>query len=167
MNPADREPRAPSDAPQAAPDARLGFLLYRVGHEVGRAFERVLRAYQITPAHFGVLNAVHAYGAMHQQQVARLLGINRQTIANVVTDLAQRQLLERHTPPHDKRAYVLQLTPDGHQFLTAVDQAAVGIEQTLFALYSGEERVQLYALLARLARSEPFGPLFERPPEKG
>jgi DNA-binding MarR family transcriptional regulator len=137
----------------------LGFLVYRIGHGIGRAFAQVLAEFDITPAHFGVLNAIDAYGLMHQQHVARLLGINRQTVVNVVNELERRALVERRRLSHDRRAYGIYLTATGQHFVQDVDQAAVQIEQRIFATFSPDEQQQLYALLYRLATSGQFGDL--------
>ena len=155
------EGQGPSAEPRAAPDRRLGFLLYRLGHGIGRAFEQVLREHGIGPAHFGVLNALDAYGMMHQQQLVRLLGINRQTIVNVVNDLAALDCVQRQRPEDDKRTFLLHLTTKGSTRLAEADTASVAIEQELFENFTDDEQIILYQLLHRLATSGKFGKLFD------
>jgi DNA-binding MarR family transcriptional regulator len=155
------EPHGPSVEARAAPDRRLGFLFYRIGHAIGRAFEDALQSYGIGPAHFGVLNALDAYGVMHQQQLVRLLGINRQTIVNVANELEGRGLIERRADEHDKRVFILHMTAAGRDFLSTVDANAVAIEQGIFDLFTPAEREQLYRWLYQLATSGKFGALFE------
>jgi len=151
----------PSSAARAAPGNRLGFLLYRVGHSIGREFEAILEPFGITPAHFGLLNALDAYGPMHQQQIVRLLGINRQTVANVANDLERAGYLTRERPAKDKRTFILHLTSAGRLFVAEVDSASVSIEQSVFDLFTQEETNTFYVLLLRLATSGRFGNLFD------
>jgi DNA-binding MarR family transcriptional regulator len=134
-----------------------------VGHAVGRAFTAGLRRHDLSPVHFGVLNALDGYGALHQRRLATLLGVDRQTLANVAADLESRDLIQRHRPERDRRTQVLTITRAGLALLHNADTEAVAIEQALFAALPPHERDALFAALRHLAHSDPFGDLLDPP----
>lgn len=147
----------PGDRPLAAPSQRLAFLLWRIGHAIGRSFEAALEEHSLHAAHFGVLNALDSYGPLHQQRLVALLGLDRQTVANVARDLERRGLVSRVRADHDRRALLLHPTQAGRGVLERADVAAVAEERALFNILSQAERRQLYRLLARLAADPTYG----------
>ncbi len=155
--------RPPTDAPYAAPDERIGFLLNRLGHAIGRAFEAALSEHGLRGGHFGVLNGLHAYGPLHQQRLANLLGLDRQTMVNLVRDLERRGLVRRERRPEDRRALAVHLTEQGRALFHQADEASVRVEGAIFAALSEGERRELHRLLQLLVASGPFGQLFAPP----
>ncbi len=102
-------------------------------------------------------------GPMHQQRLAGLLGVDRQTLANVAVDLERRGFVERRTASHDRRTLVLTLTADGERAFRTADAAAVAEERQIFQSLAPDELAALYRALRTLAASEHFGGLLRSP----
>jgi DNA-binding MarR family transcriptional regulator len=61
-------------------------------------------------------------------EVGELLGITKQAAAKLVSSLVEEGLVERREDPHDRRAVILGLTPDGLRFLGDAEAAYLAIE---------------------------------------
>jgi DNA-binding MarR family transcriptional regulator len=164
----DPEPPAenPADSPGTAlagalraPEDRLAYLVYRLGRAVGHAMDEAMAGFELHPAQFGVLNAIASHGPLHQQRLAGLLGVDRQTMANAAGDLARRGLVERRRRPEDRRALDLHLTPAGWELLERADPSALALDDRLFAALDPVEQGQLFTLLARAATGTEFARL--------
>ncbi len=150
------EPARPvEDAGEAAhrsdalrpPEDRLAYLVYRLGRAVGHAMDEAMAGFDLHPAQFGVLNAIASHGPLHQQRLAALLGVDRQTLASAAGNLARRGLVERRRRPADRRALDLHLTPAGRDLLERADPAALALDDRLFSALDPAEQRQLFALL--------------------
>jgi DNA-binding MarR family transcriptional regulator len=149
-------PDAPAGAGLRPPEDRLAYLLYRLGRAVGHAMDRAMAAFELHPAQFGVLNALASHGPMHQQRLAALLGVNRQTMATAAADLARRGLIERRRRLEDRRALDLHLTPTGQALLERADPDALALDDRLFTALDASEQHQLVALLQQAATGPEF-----------
>jgi DNA-binding MarR family transcriptional regulator len=91
---------------------------------------------------------------MSQQALGEYIGKDRTTIVAIVDELEEEGLVERRRNPDDRRAYALQVTPRGHDWLTRAKPALVAAEDGLLDALDGEERATLMSLLQRVL----FGP---------
>ena len=145
------------------PAHSLGFLLPRVAHSLDRDFEQMLAGFEIRSTHLGVLSTLRAYEPLSQRQVANYLGLERQTMVNIVDDLERRKLVQRGNSPTDRRVQLLQLTAEGRIFQERVDQAAEQHEQQVFGVLSAAEQETLAELLLKLSRVGYFEALLAPP----
>jgi DNA-binding MarR family transcriptional regulator len=107
----------------------------------------------IRPTHGCVFRFVHEDG-MRLTDLAALAGMTKQSIGEIVDDLADRGYVERFPDPDDRRAKLIRLTQKGEE--------AQGIGQGLFAQLEqrlgerhGPKRVaQLRKLLEEIATAE-------------
>ena len=102
---------------------------------------------------FDVLSALRRSGEPYQLTPGDLLRetlVTSGTMTNRLDRLAGRGLLSRHASPHDRRAVLVTLTPEG---LELADRALVALlegERELLAGLSDAERDSLAAFLKRL-----------------
>jgi DNA-binding MarR family transcriptional regulator len=111
--------------------------------------DEAMAGFDLHPAQFGVLNAIASHGPLHQQRLAALLGVDRQTMATAAGNLARRGLVERRPQPGNRRALDLHLTPAGRDLLHRVDPHALALDDRLFAALDPAERRRLFTLLQR------------------
>lgn len=100
-----------------APEDTLGFLLYRVGLAVSRAYEAASREGGLRPVETGILSAIAADGPQHVRGLSRRLGVGRQTIVNLTDQLAARGLITKEASTEDARLVEVALTAQGRAAL--------------------------------------------------
>ncbi len=132
------------------PQDRVGFLIYRAGLHVARAYEERMRPAGFAPVEVGVLTLLASRGALHVRAVGRALGVSRQTAVNVTRDLERRGLVTRETPPEDRRALVVAIAPAGRDALARAEAIAQGYDAELAAAIGAELAADVAAGLRRV-----------------
>ncbi|XVV17058.1 MarR family winged helix-turn-helix transcriptional regulator [Actinoplanes sp. CA-131856] len=100
--------------------------------------------------HYAVLAALDEGGAASQAGLSRATGIYGSDIVAVVTELADRELVERSPDPADRRRNVVTLTAAGRRKLVKLDLLLRSVQDEVFAELTRAEREQLTALLAKV-----------------
>lgn len=67
---------------------------------------------------------IAATGTLTVPQIARRLGVTRQNVQRIVTDLAQDGLVTLEANPDHKSSPIVALTPHGHDTLDRINQGA-------------------------------------------
>jgi DNA-binding MarR family transcriptional regulator len=132
-------------------NASPAFLLAQVGAHAAAKFAERLGPLELTPAHAGSLRVIAASGGASQQEVAERLGMFPSRLVALVDELQERGLVERRENPHDRRIYVLELTPRGRQVLQSIGRVAREHQDALLTALNAEERSVLASLLLRVA----------------
>ncbi|MFD7154255.1 MarR family winged helix-turn-helix transcriptional regulator [Kribbella sp. NPDC059898] len=83
--------------------------------------------------------------------LAARLGIVPRSATSVVDDLEAAGLVARQPDPHDRRATLVDLTPDGRQILTTLREKRRDVMVSQLARLDATEQQTLAALLRRLA----------------
>ena len=131
-------------------EASTGYLLARVGSDSRRRWARTLVEEDLTPHHYSALIALDQLGAMSQQQLSRLVGIDPRNAVPVIDQLQARGLIARNPDPTDRRRYAVTLTAAGATLLTKLGHAADEAEQRLLTPLTATERQTLHTLLTKL-----------------
>ncbi|WP_063059004.1 MarR family winged helix-turn-helix transcriptional regulator [Nocardia sienata] len=128
------------------------------------ALERpILEAHGLTMWAYTVLSTLSRGAARGQGVLAQEIGADKTRIIAVLDDLQDRGLIERTPDPADRRARLLELTPEGHRIAAAV-QAEIQArenEKVLEQLSAADRRGFLNALRILTAHSPdqtPNGP---------
>jgi DNA-binding MarR family transcriptional regulator len=136
---------------------RVGYLLSRNHQELRDRAERALepfglgeRTVDCSPKHVVCLSLIASQGPMSQQELGELIMVDRTTIVAVVDWLEDNELVERKRNPADRRAYALQVTDKGREWLKEANGALRATERQFLAPLTAEERRQLIGLLQRL-----------------
>ncbi len=151
--PAERKPspgQPPGLVEPAGLEASTGYLLARVGSDSRRRWARTLLEEDLTPHHYSALIALDQLGAMSQQQLSHLVGIDPRNAVPVIDQLQTRRLLARNPDPTDRRRHAVTLTATGKRLLTRLRHAADEAEERLLAPLTTTERRTLHALLTKL-----------------
>jgi len=150
---AERKPspsRPPGLVEPAGLEASTGYLLARVGSDSRRRWARTLLEEDLTPHHYSALIALDQRGAMSQQQLSHLVGIDPRNAVPVIDQLQTRGLLARNPDPTDRRRHAVTLTATGRRLLTRLRHAADEAEERLLTPLCTTERRSLHALLTKL-----------------
>jgi DNA-binding MarR family transcriptional regulator len=99
----------------------LGRLLSAAARTVERSWASALQAHGLTHAGLVVLHLLEL-GFDSQTEIARVAGVQAQTMSRTVDRLEREGLVTRSPSAHDRRSYRLLITPDGRAaFLAARD----------------------------------------------
>jgi DNA-binding MarR family transcriptional regulator len=89
-------------------------------------------------------------GPLSQQDVCAVSRMDKVTVSRAAIALCERQLLERHPNPEDKRSHLLALTDSGKALYDQIVPKALELEARIFADFSKEDRLMLEHLLSRI-----------------
>lgn len=129
---------------------RPGFLIRRL-HQIHVAmFLDETDEYNVTPVQFGVLTVLNSEETLDQVTIASLIGIDRNTAADVIRRLEARGLIERPDSITDKRAKLAKLTKQGREFVTSVQPRMVDAQRRFTNSLNREENEQLMKLMRKL-----------------
>lgn len=139
-------------------DTQPGYVLAdQVNHRLRRAHQRASAIFldtigdaQLTPTQWAALVTLANDGPLSQNQLGRLTYMDPATTQGVILRLVERNLVERHPDPQDRRRTSVQLTRPGQAVVTSLAaNAATAHARTLEPL-SPEEQEMFLRLLSRL-----------------
>ncbi|GMM60170.1 hypothetical protein NUTIK01_09470 [Novosphingobium sp. IK01] len=155
-----RDPALVSDSPaRQFPDAELALdgLDAVLGLHIGTAhslfvgrLERQLDPLGVTPKQVAILWLVKANPGIRQTGLSRFFRIERPTVHQFVRQLRENGFLINEPCKHDRRAGGLWITPEGQAILAQARAVIGAYEAERVAGLSGEERAELFRLLAKL-----------------
>ncbi|MBA2949353.1 MarR family winged helix-turn-helix transcriptional regulator [Streptomyces himalayensis] len=108
---------------------------------------------ETTSPQFAVLNALVAEPGLDQRTVGMRVGLDRSTIAEVISRLIRRGLLDKVRDPQDGRRYLLRLTDDGVRTHRKLIVRTARMNQVFLAPLSAEEQSVFIDLIRRVADS--------------
>jgi len=131
----------------------------------------------LTQRQFTVLAAAAAADGMTQNDLVRATGIDRSTLADLVSRMLTKGLLQRERSANDARANTVRLSDAGREALGAGAGAAANADERLLGLLSPKKRETFLKTLAGLAAAadepaktknvkKPAPPKAEKPPVK-
>jgi len=132
-------------------EARVGYLLFRLGRTQSGQFVEALEPLGLRPKHFALMNLADISEGSSQQELGRKLGLDSSGLVSVIDDLEAQGLVERRRDATDRRRYAIHLTRAGRTKLSRALEAVKLRADELLAPLSENERQTLHDLLARVA----------------
>ena len=133
----------------------LIYMVKQVELAVRARLDEIVRPAGLTTAQYTALSVLERHSDMSSAQLARSSFVTAQSMADMITALEGRGLIERHRDQADRRRLVVALTSAGRELLDDYrDQVAALEERMLAGLSSGETsqlRLSLHACRANLA----------------
>ncbi|WP_285115345.1 MarR family transcriptional regulator [Leifsonia sp. fls2-241-R2A-40a] len=139
-------------------ETRASFLVSQLGLQSAQAFTAALAPLGLTPNRYGILVHVAREEGRTQQDLAKALGLHRNSMVTLIDDLEQRGLVERRRHPDDRRAYAIHLTPSARDVVSAASRLADEQEEAMLGRLSADDRAALLAILTRMVDSTGFQP---------
>jgi DNA-binding MarR family transcriptional regulator len=127
------------------------FLLAQVGARAAQEFAKALAPLNFVPSDAGILRMLGRSPGMSQQELARRLDMHASRLVAVIDALEERGLVDRKPNAEDRRLYSLELTRAGTEALSAIGQVARAHDDAICAGLDSAERLQLGALLEKVA----------------
>ena len=126
-----------------------GFLIRRSQQAHVAAWQRVVSA-EVTSVQFGVLLALDSDPGMSQRELCETLDLDRSTIAEIVTRLQRRGLIERERHAVDRRRNILTLSPTGRAELATLLPRVERVDEVLVGGMTPEDGEELRRLLSMM-----------------
>jgi DNA-binding MarR family transcriptional regulator len=108
----------------------------------------------LTPRQFAVLAALAERDGCSQSDLTAMTGIDRSTLADLLSRMAKRGLVARRKAPDDARANEVRLTSDGRAAWLQAAPAAIEADLQLLAALPRQRRETFVSLLGLLATIE-------------
>ncbi|MEU3245024.1 MULTISPECIES: MarR family winged helix-turn-helix transcriptional regulator [unclassified Streptomyces] len=106
---------------------------------------------EITSPQFAVLNALVAEPGLDQRTVGERVGLDRSTIAEVISRLGRRGLLDKVRDPGDGRRSLLSPTEEGTRTHRRLTVRTARMNQIFLAPLAAEERTVFLDLIRRVS----------------
>ncbi len=110
-------------------------------------FMEETQAFGVTPVQFAALNALVATPGIDQRTLAASIGFDTSTIGGVVDRLEARGWVKRQVSPEDRRARLLQVTPEGKQLLQELSASVLSTQERILAPLPQAERQEFLRML--------------------
>ena len=137
---------------------KVGPLATSPSHLMHRALQLALDIYAeetgadgLTQRQFAVLEAVSLKAGLTQTELVRMTGIDRSTLADLVTRMTTKGLLERERSTLDARAKAVRLSAEGAARLEAARPLVEAADKRIMALLPKGQRQTFLNQLADLA----------------
>lgn len=137
--------------------ASPGHLLHRAQQFAADRFSEATGGVEVTQRQFAVLCAVHANEGLTQTQLVQATGIDRSTLAELVSRMAARGLLLREKAPGDARANAVRFTDEGRALYETVIAGAQAADEAILSALPKNKRASFAEALARIARASELG----------
>ena len=140
------------------PPHRCAFLLSQLGAVAATAFAELLREFDLSPGEAGVLRLLARQSGLSQRALADRLGAVPSRVVVLIDSLERRALVERVRSVEDRRHHELRLTDAGQAMVRELRRVADRHESVMTGSLADPERVQLAALLGKLAAAQGLDP---------
>ncbi|HEX2890703.1 MarR family winged helix-turn-helix transcriptional regulator [Vineibacter terrae] len=132
-------------------ERQIGYLLRRAHQRASAIFQEQIGDPNITPTQFSSLVKLHEDGEVSQNQLGRLVGMDKATTQGVIRRLKTRNLVSARADPGDARRTLLRLTAEGDRLVQRLMIAGPRVTTETLKPLNPDEQRQLVSLLARIA----------------
>jgi DNA-binding MarR family transcriptional regulator len=147
--------RAMTDAPESEA-FRLAdspsHLLHRAEQLASDRFTFLVGEGVVTLRQFAVLAAIGENPGLSQAELVRVTGIDRSTLADMVSRMDRRGWISRSESITDKRAHAVRLVPAGEQMLHNATQSAKAADAAILDALPRTKRKAFLNTLTKLAK---------------
>lgn len=129
-------------------------MLYRAVAAVDRTHAAELGPHKLTLSQFQALSVLHrVQEPVTMGELAELLSVRRANLTGLIDTLARRSLVQRVLNRHDRRSFLVEITPAAEAFLAGFLPHHWRYLKLLTSGLTGDELRQLAELLDRLRTS--------------
>jgi DNA-binding MarR family transcriptional regulator len=122
-------------------------LLRRVDQFATQLYSTETADNDLTLRQLAILTAISRQDNLSQTDLVTITGIDRSTVAGIVSRLIRKGLLERKRSPLDGRAYCVRLSKRGAKAISGADRLYSRVEKKLLAGVPASEANQLVSTL--------------------
>lgn len=126
----------------------LIYMIKQVELAVRSQIDEIVRPVGLTAAQYTALTVLERHADMSSAQLARYSFVTAQSMADMITALEGRRLIERHRDKADRRRLVVALTDEGRAMLDLCRDEIAALEATMLGGLSAAQTKTLRATLA-------------------
>jgi DNA-binding MarR family transcriptional regulator len=127
----------------AAPVSTLLYLMKQVELAVRAELDDLARPAGLTALQYTALTVLERHPDLTAAHLARHSFVTGQSMADMVTALLDRGLIERHRDPADRRRLVIALTPAGRRLLDRLRPQVAALQSRMLSPLSDEQASEL------------------------
>lgn len=152
----DRSPGTARKAGPAAHDLYSSpeFLIRRAHQVASAAFAEACAELDLTPSQYAALYALREQGHVGQNELGRLVSLDRSTVSVVVRCMLKRGLITAQDDESDRRKSSLLLTDDGRALLEQAERCSAEVDRRLLSRLGAGEAERFVAALRKLSASD-------------
>jgi DNA-binding MarR family transcriptional regulator len=128
-----------------------GHLLRRAQQFAADVYQDEVGADGLTPRQFAVLYTVEAREGLSQTDLVRETGIDRSTLADMISRMLKKDLLARKRTEGDQRANAVKITAAGRKALKAALPAVAKAEAKILDVIPASKRNEFLKTLTLIA----------------
>lgn len=136
-----------------APPSTLLYLMKQVELAVRAQLDDIARPAGLTALQYTALTVLERHPDLTAAHLARHSFVTGQSMADMVTALLERGLIERHRDPSDRRRLVIALTPAGRRLLGRLRPKVEALQNRMLTPLSADQAVELRHLLELCRRA--------------
>ena len=121
----------------------------RAEHTIHRKEYQTIKESGLTPAQFGVLEALYNKGDLRINELIEKILTTSGNITVVIKNLEKEGLIQKNADPKDKRSCIVSLTDKGKQYIEAVLPKHIDNIRDIFSILSDEEKRVLKGILKK------------------
>ena len=129
-------------------------LLRRVDQCAAQLYSTETSDSDLTLRQLAILTAASQHEDLSQTDIVAATGIDRSTVAGIVSRLIRKGLLERRRSPVDGRAYCVRLSKRGAKAVAGADRLYTKIEKKLLAGLPSSEANQFLSTLKSILTAQ-------------
>jgi DNA-binding MarR family transcriptional regulator len=132
-------------------DLRMSFLIQDVSRLIRAAYSAQSERFNVSPLEYRLLTEIaERIEAASQTEIARAIGIGKVAVGEVAAGLERKRLIVRRSCANNRRAYHLELMPQGRYILATISTALLEIHHQLFVELSLADRQIVVDTLLRI-----------------
>ncbi|MEK5231920.1 MarR family transcriptional regulator [Lysinibacillus sp. FSL K6-0232] len=132
----------------------INFLLSTSQNKVFKHFSKLLEAYEVTPAQYGVLNCLWHEGQLLPKQIGEMLYLEAPTVSGILDKMQKAGFIERSVDPENRRTVLVVATPKANELKEKIDKATEALNATAFQHLSSHEQEVLKKALVTMINTE-------------
>ena len=140
-------------------ESSASHLIHRAQQIAAMQSAEVLKEAGITLRQFSVLAAVADSEGASQADIVERTGIDRSTLADMVSRMEKSGLLKRKPAKHDARAKAVSLLAKGRKALNVTRDGVAKADEELLALLPSNRRAAFISALSKLSGAEAAPPV--------
>lgn len=106
----------------------------RLERAIQHEYTQALHGFSVSPIEAHMLTALHEEGPMRAMDLAQRVNFTVTSFTPLIDRLVERELIERHAHPQDRRAILLDLTDAGRALFPALAGALENAHQRVMQL---------------------------------
>jgi DNA-binding MarR family transcriptional regulator len=132
---------------------RPAFMIRRAHQIATSIFTSSCAELELTPSQFSLMFVLRHRGPVGQNELGRLVSLDRSTTALVVRGLRARELVDTSPDPSDRRKMIVRLTDKGRLLLSRAEKLSTKASDKLLSAFDPRQASAFLSLLETLTSS--------------